>query len=160
MEFEPTRIIWHHSADASTTPQFEKIDAYHKTRGFPRSGLGYYVGYHYLIEHDGTVRQARRETEIGAHDQGENYDSIGICMAGHFGLNMPTEAQAEAAAELTDRLVKKWDISVFGIEPHRWKDTTDCPGRLLSDYWFVLNYLNRKVGWLKRLLIKTQFPKK
>ena len=159
MEIQPNRIIWHHSADASTRYQFEGINQYHKTRGFPKSSLGFYVGYHYLVEYDGTIRKARKDTEIGAHDKDENYGSIGICLAGHFGINKPSAAQAEAAAQLVDELIIKWNVPITRIDPHRWNDSTDCPGRLLGDYWLVLEYLNRKVGWLRRTLLKMQLPK-
>lgn len=159
METRPNRIIWHHSADPYPGHQFERIDAYHKRKLFPRSSLGYYVGYHYLIEQDGTIHKARLDTEIGAHDAGENYASIGICLAGNFNVSNPTEAQTEAAATLIDELRTKWDIPITRIEPHRWRDTTECPGNLLSDYWLVIQYLQRKVGWLRRLLLARQIPK-
>lgn len=40
------------------------------------------IGYHFVILQDGTVEVGRDEKMIGAHCQGENYDSIGICLIG------------------------------------------------------------------------------
>ena len=140
----PKRIIWHHTADDSQSPQFEKINAYHRSRDFPKSSLGYYVGYHYLIEPDGTVRQARKNNEIGAHDKDENYDSIGIALAGNFNYHTIGEAQSIALAKLMTQIFKEAGITLANVEPHRWNDATDCPGRFLSDAWIVENYVARE----------------
>jgi N-acetyl-anhydromuramyl-L-alanine amidase AmpD len=141
MDIKPSRIVWHHSADNSTKAQFAKIDAYHKTRDFPKSSLGFYVGYHYLIEHDGRIIQARKETEIGAHDTGENINSIGICLAGNFNITYPTTEQAISAAQLIKDIRTRFNIPITRIEPHRWDDTTDCPGTLLPDNWLIEQFL-------------------
>src|SRR3990167_1154547 len=123
--------------------KFDKINAYHKSKGFPISSLGFYVGYHWLIEPDGTIKKARKEDEVGAHDQGENLDSIGICLAGNFNLNMPPEPQAASAAKLLGEIRDRLNIPITKIEPHRQDDQTDCPGKLLGDNWIILNYLDR-----------------
>lgn len=134
----PRRIIWHHSAYQSDEPQFAKINEWHKARDFPRSREGWYVGYHYVIEKAGAVIQARYDDEIGAHDQGENLDSIGICLAGDFNKERPTEAQTRAFRKLWLDLVVRLNIPVLAIEPHRRDDNTDCPGKNLSDDWPLL----------------------
>lgn len=144
--FSPQRIIWHHSADDKEAHQFNKIDAYHKQQGFPRSSMGYYVGYHYLVEQDGTIRQARLESEIGAHDQGENSNSLGICLAGNFNLRYPTEAATASAALLVKQIRSRHNIPVTRIEPHRWDDLTECPGTLLPDNWLINEFLKREGG--------------
>lgn len=140
----PRRIIWHHTADRSPAPQFDKVNAYHKTREFPKSTLGYFVGYHWLIEPDGLLRQARLETEIGAHDEGENINSIGVCLAGDFTATLPTEAQCATAGRLIGEIRARWDIPLTRIEPHRWDDTTHCPGDFLPDNWLIKEYLKRE----------------
>lgn len=144
MDIKPSRIVWHHSADASAGAQLAKIDAYHKTRDFPKSSLGFYVGYHYLIENDGRTIQTRKETELGAHDTGENLNSIGICLAGNFNLKYPTEAQAASAALLIKDIRTRHNIPITRIEPHRWDDDTDCPGKLLPDNWLIKEFLKRE----------------
>jgi len=140
---EPHRIIWHHSADPSTGPQLYKINEHHRQRGFPKSNRGYFVGYHWLIEPDGMMWQTRDESEIGAHDTGENMDSLGICLAGDFTARAPSEAQAVSAAELVGKIRVRWDIRLSRIEPHRWDDATECPGTFLPDNWLVNEYLKR-----------------
>lgn len=52
------------------------IDAWHKQRGFKG------IGYHYVIDLDGTVETGRSEDEIGAHCLNHNARSIGVCYIG------------------------------------------------------------------------------
>jgi len=77
------------------------IDAMHKVRGFKRDTQAArnfnpelkHVGYHFVITTDGVVHTARGIEEIGAHVQGSNAKSIGVCM---IGTDKFTEAQWEA----------------------------------------------------------------
>ena len=146
----PQRVIWHHSADTTQAPQFDVIDLYHKKQHFPKSSLGYYVGYHYLVEPNGEIRQARREDEIGAHDAGENPNSLGICLAGNFSVWRPNESQVVAVCSLVHDIRKRWSIPITRIEPHRWDDLTECPGTLLADDWLTTQYLQRNAVMLAR----------
>lgn len=151
MEFKPSRIIWHHTGDSSRLPQFDKIDRYHKSRGFPISSKGSYVGYHTLIEPDGSIRHARKWNEIGAHDQGENLDSLGLGLSGNFNLQLPGKAQTIAAAQELGRMLTYLNVSITRIEPHRRDDTNDCPGKLLADNWLLRQYLAQQPDWIVRL---------
>lgn len=130
-----TKIIVHHTADASGASQFDKVDRYHESRGFPKSKLGYFVGYHYFIERDGKVKQARLDSEVGAHDKGENYESIGIGLAGNFDEEFPTNAQIDALQKLLVKLVTVHELSWQVVVPHRIGDATSCYGSNLSDSW-------------------------
>lgn len=66
------------------------IDAMHVMRGFKRSrdAISKFnpsmrsIGYHYVIEIDGNIAFGRALEEVGAHVQGNNADSIGICLIG------------------------------------------------------------------------------
>lgn len=135
MENAPNRIIWHHSAVQSKKHQAAGINNSHRTRGFPKSSLGFYGGYHLLIERDGSVFRFRNDNEIGAHDSGENINSLGICLAGNFSLEYPNEAQVAALTPLLRDWMQKYGISAERIDPHRMGDSTECPGKLLPDNW-------------------------
>jgi N-acetylmuramoyl-L-alanine amidase len=66
------------------------IDAMHKVRGFKRDSQAVrsfnpdlrHVGYHFVIEVYGSIQAGRDIEEVGAHVQGNNSKSIGICMIG------------------------------------------------------------------------------
>ncbi|WP_343698871.1 N-acetylmuramoyl-L-alanine amidase [Caulobacter sp.] len=53
-----------------------EIDVMHRQRGFRM------IGYHYVIRRDGRVEKGRPETEPGAHVEGYNSRSLGICLVG------------------------------------------------------------------------------
>lgn len=137
------RIIWHHTGDASEGLQFNNINEHHKKRGFPISRAGFYVGYHYLVEKNGDIRQAREQDEIGAHDQGENLDSIGLGLSGNFNTQMPTEVQTIGACAMLGEIMKALKIPITHIETHRRDDQTSCPGTNLPDNWLLKEYLRR-----------------
>lgn len=129
------KIIVHHTAADVPDPQFAAVNEWHKARNFPLSSLGFYVGYHYLIEKDGTVTQARDEDEIGAHDQGENFDSIGVALVGNFDKTDPTPEQEETLGKILVRMLDEYGLTIWDIEPHRKNDATSCYGTRLPDGW-------------------------
>ena len=52
------------------------ITRWHRQRGFST------IGYHYVIYRDGSIHCGRNIDSIGAHCQGHNTGSIGICYIG------------------------------------------------------------------------------
>ena len=67
-----------------------EVDRWHADFGFMRReawrkaqnpDLGH-IGYHFLIRVSGTVETGRHLEEVGAHTQGNNASTIGVCMAG------------------------------------------------------------------------------
>jgi len=137
-------IVLHHSADASQTPQFMKVNDSHQRRGFPLSSLGYFVGYHWFIGFDGTVKQARSESEVGAHCNAKlmNYIGIGICLAGDFTKHKPNNAQIIALEKLLTEVQARWNIPDTNILLHRECKSTTCPAIDLRQYAIV--YRNKK----------------
>lgn len=148
----PVKIIFHHTADSTQAPQFAKIDIYHRRQGFPMSSLRYYVGYHYLIEINGNIKQARKSDEIGAHTRGENDGAIGIALAGNFNTHLPSESQKISAAALTKELMEEWKIPITKLEPHRKFGATDCPGKYLPDDWLAKNYIKYEINKIRKMI--------
>ena len=63
-------IIVHHSItprDQAPNRAELGINRTHKARGFPKSSLGWYVGYQYILFGSGEIRQYRKDEEVGAH---------------------------------------------------------------------------------------------
>lgn len=110
----------------------EQIDQWHAERGFKRDMSirpGYaklqHIGYHYVITLDGQLHRGRPLEEVGAHAQGYNAKSIGICMVGtdQFSLR-----QWEMLLKLIQRLEALLDtvLKLYGhneLNPHKL-----CPG--------------------------------
>ena len=118
---EINRIIVHCSA---TPPDMDigadEIRGWHKERGWDD------IGYHAVIRRDGTIEPGRPVEISGAHAQGHNADSIGVCLVG--GVKRETVAghstlvpEANFTAEQYARLLEYVDDLQF----ERWKEELD-----------------------------------
>ena len=135
MIFKPSQVIVHHDGVSRKGPSFDIVNQYHETQRFPKSSLGFFVGYHFWIERNGLLRQARSETEIGAHAQGQNYTALGIGLAGNFDKEMPTKEQIATLGQLLSRLCFTYSIPHDRIFPHRHYASKTCYGSLLDATW-------------------------
>lgn len=104
-----TEIIVHCSATAEGKDYtVADIDKWHRARGFKK------IGYHYVVYRDGSVHVGRSENEIGAHCQGHNANSIGVCYIGGLttdgktAKDTRTPAQKQALKKLLIGLKKKY----------------------------------------------------
>lgn len=113
------RLILHHSACSSCT--IEQIHQWHLNNGWEG------CGYHFLVRKDGTIYRGRPEDKIGAHAQGSNFNSIGICAEGNFENETMTEAQKNSLIELVSYLKNKYGISK--VQKHSDVNSTACPGK-------------------------------
>ena len=99
----------------TATPEGRKVtvadvDRWHRARGW--SG----IGYHYLIELDGTIRKGRPVERRGAHcrEGGHNRHSIGVCYVGGLAKDgktakdTRTPEQKEALAKLLTELHREF----------------------------------------------------
>lgn len=86
------QIIVHCSATpAGVDFKASDIDAWHKERGFKQ------IGYHYVIDLDGTIENGRPIEKPGAHCLGWNNHSIGICYIGGCDKDMnPLDTRTDA----------------------------------------------------------------
>ena len=93
-------IIIHCSATKAGRDFHAKdIDKWHKERGFDE------IGYHVVIDLDGTVENGRSVSKPGAHCKGHNTDSIGVCYIGGLDdkgnpCDTRTEAQKQALLDV------------------------------------------------------------
>lgn len=152
----PKYIIVHHEAPPVVVggKRFNIVDNYHKAINFPKSRLGWYVGYTFFIEKDGEIIRARQDDETGAHTVGYNDKSIGICLAGNFDIELPTKQQEISLGKLLAENAGKFKIPLENIVPHRKFAIKSCYGRKLPDNWAQRVYLGEQISFLKRLLFK------
>ncbi|MCO5735946.1 N-acetylmuramoyl-L-alanine amidase [Stenotrophomonas maltophilia] len=94
---------------AATRPSMDvgvkEIRKWHLQRGFND------VGYHYVIRRDGSIEKGRADTIPGAHAEGYNGKSLGVCLVGGVSENDVkvaennfTEAQFDALHTLLRQL--------------------------------------------------------
>lgn len=101
-----------------------QIDRWHRQRGF------LCIGYHYVIHLDGTVEQGRTEAMVGAHCQGHNGRSIGVCYVGGLdrkgkAKDTRTPEQRMALRRLVRELQERYpNASLHG---HREFARKSCP---------------------------------
>ena len=126
----PQKVIVHHSGVSSSSPQLYAINRYHANHPdlgpFPKSVLGWYVGYHWIIERDGTKTKTRDDYEDGVHTIGWNNKSIAICLAGNFDIEAPTVQQLATLRDLIGAYKLPYSF-------HREnQEGRTCPGRYLT----------------------------
>ena len=127
----PRYIVIHHSAtEAAIT--FDMIRQNHLERGWDD------IGYHYVIDQEGSIFTGRAEDVIGAHALGLNKESLGICCIGNFEEETPQDKQLNVLIKIVQQLAEKYQISREKIIGHR--DVTSearenkrskCPGENL-----------------------------
>ena len=123
---EITKVIVHCAAtpegrDVAT----EEIKRWHtEERGWSD------IGYHWVVELDGSLHAGRPEEISGAHCKGHNSSSIGICYVGGSdsegnSKDTRTEGQRDALVALIKEILDRHpDAEVFG---HRDFSTKACP---------------------------------
>lgn len=114
--------------DQPTSAKVAEIRRWHKARGWRD------IGYHFVIDRDGTVAEGRGVSVTGAHVKGRNRNTIGICLLGGKGSNERDKfeehfepAQADALRDLIARL--KRDIpTIKTVSGHNQYAAKACPG--------------------------------
>ncbi|UIY29158.1 N-acetylmuramoyl-L-alanine amidase [Neorhizobium galegae] len=95
------------------------------------------IGYHYIVERDGTVVPCRERELIGSHTPGHNMDSIGVCLVGGReeeggdGVDNFTQEQRNALLSLLHELRQAYPgIKLKGhseVQRFRHRDHPPCP---------------------------------
>lgn len=140
------RLVIHCSASVNGRAfTIGDIDRWHRDRGFKRQEAARLafkpelraIGYHFVIEVDGTLRSGRLPDEVGAHAAGHNADSIGVCIVG---TDAYTDAQWKTLVRVVGEMGARFgQLQILGhrdlspdtdgdgiVEPHEWLKT--CPG--------------------------------
>lgn len=116
-------LVIHHSASPRSTTR-NQIDSWHRDRGWLE------IGYHWVIEADGTVISGRPISLEGAHVKGHNQNSWGLCVTGNN--TDPGEAWSTAQKNQLAQFVR-WFSTFFptaAVCGHRDLPgtATECPG--------------------------------
>lgn len=111
-------IILHHAEAKSAS--VEEVNRWHLERGWTG------IGYHFYIRKDGKVYRGRPEWAVGAHAQGHNSRSVGICVEGAYMTETMPKAQFDALVGLVREEMAKYPGAK--VLRHRDVNSTDCPG--------------------------------
>ena len=88
------------------------------------------IGYHFVIELDGAVKNGRPLHRSGAHTKGHNATSIGICYVGGIDKDKkPKDTRTEAQRMAMDKLIAdlKMDHPTATIHGHNEFAAKACP---------------------------------
>lgn len=124
------KLVVHHSASSSVTTKKGDLERWHKQRGFLE------IGYHKVIERDGTVADGRDERSEGAHAKGANAHSLGVCVVGDFEVEIPTSAQLTALETVLTQWCRQYRLTHAHVYGHTnvpgGSTSTLCPGKHLA----------------------------
>jgi len=125
------RFVIHHSATSSGSPELYAKHHIEKN-GWPG------IGYHFVIQKDGTIYQTNRLQTISYNVGGYNTGSVGICLTGNYEVETPPAAQMDSLLWLLRKLAG--ELGPYPIYPHRQFSETKCPGDNLD-----IQYIRAKV---------------
>jgi len=91
------RYLVVHCADTPDDEALTALDLHKMHLGFGWDG----VGYHRIINRDGTIEHGRPDYWIGAHVYEHNHESLGVCL---IGRSQFTDAQMQAL----DDVLRAW----------------------------------------------------
>jgi N-acetylmuramoyl-L-alanine amidase len=120
------KIIIHCTATPEGRPvTVKEVDTWHRARGFAG------IGYHYLIGLNGEIWRGRNVELAGAHCEGQNAHSIGVCYAGGLAADgktaMDTRTPAQKAALITLVGELKKTYPGAAVHGHREFANKACP---------------------------------
>lgn len=94
-----------------------EIEKWHSERfsGVVVDGHRIHCGYHYIVRRDGTVEVGRPESVIGAHCEGYNSRSIGICWVGR---TTPGEKQMKMLIGLVRNVMLRYALTTQHVHGH------------------------------------------
>lgn len=92
------------------------------------------IGYHFVIDRQGTVWQGRELRYQGAHCRSNNEHNIGVMCLGNFNMQQPTRQQLDSLAKLTGVLTASYRIPGSRVYGHQELRSTACPGKNLIGY--------------------------
>ena len=131
-------LVLHHTAYRSSriggtsvetqSRHMRQLERWHLERGFLA------IGYHFVISPSGRIFRCRPVDRMGAHVQGHNRGTVGICLMGDFEHEQPTVAALAALSAVRTHLVAgATGLPLVGHREHSGQATL-CPGRFLMEY--------------------------
>jgi N-acetyl-anhydromuramyl-L-alanine amidase AmpD len=126
-------LIVHHTATPRDSTTFEAVKRYHTQE------LGWEdIGYHFFINGQGILNLGRPVNYVGSHCSAGsmNFKSLGICLAGNFEVEKPSEGQLKMLESILRELMNKYKIPIDNLLGHCEVPgaKTLCPGKNLLEW--------------------------
>ena len=86
------------------------------------------IGYHFYVRKDGSIYRGRGLDKMGAHAEGHNNHTIGICFEGNFENEEMGKEQFEAGRELINHIEECYGKRL-AVYRHSDLMATACPGK-------------------------------
>jgi len=118
-------LVLHHSAVPASVGAARIAKYQVEKKGWPG------IGFHYFVSDDGRIEQTQPLEVVAKHAGDANPTSVGICLAGNFTDQPPTEAQLLATGQLVAWLLQELNLPLEAVHPHKDYVVTACPG----DQW-------------------------
>lgn len=110
------------------------IDRMHRLRGFLK------IGYHFVIRRNGQVFEGRKLSEVGAHVEGFNSQSVGICLVGGTDAKLRSQDNFEPVQKESLRVLLRGLLEKFPnaqVVGHRDMPNVSkaCPSFDVKTWW-------------------------
>jgi hypothetical protein len=115
-------LVVHHFGSLSTV---ENVAAYHVSKGWPG------IGYHFVVERDGVIKQTNYLTWVSYHVGDPNRKTIGMALNGGFMTSPPPQKQLDSARWLVSHIKSLENINITkeaGHGQYPGGTLTACPG--------------------------------
>lgn len=127
----PMKMTVHHSAgspshtDANVLGQIQGWENDHIKRGFGR------MGYHWVINSLGSVVEGTGTELVGSHTLANNSGNVGICLAGNFDKQEPTDKMLASLVGLMAYIGARYNMDTGSpdfVRGHEHYVRKACPG--------------------------------
>lgn len=122
-----THIAVHHAASSKTATPYD-FASQHVKKGWPG------IGYHLVIEQDGTVNWCQNLETISYNVGDNNSYIVGVNMVGNFDNYAPTQAQMTSLYAVLRYLMSLLNVPASKVLGHKEfpGQSTACPGKNVS----------------------------
>lgn len=147
----PTIYI-HHDAIPTGGNHLSLVNVQHKSKGYPRSTLGFWVFYQYFIERDGALIQCRPEMDPSVVFKKAHENSIPVCLAGDLNSTLYRPAQQATLLKLFKSFRLTHGTTALDIKEHRDYQATSCPGASYKRGHYAYMFLGAELSRIRTIL--------
>ena len=91
------------------------------------------IGYHFAIDPNGRIWQARPLELQGAHVKNHNPGNLGIVVFGNYEQIRPTQATLHSINKMVAYAMERFNVPLSNVHTHQELRNTACPGKFLQE---------------------------